>query len=315
MRETDGGNELQDAIAIKDPEIDNESAKKKRISVSVSQMDTGTFKSMALRAAYTFVSFIIAGFLLVACFDLCISVFLFFDTNDIDALTKQVIAGLFSAPLFMYSMGSIMAIAGTFVADTWRGNNLFVRLIAIKDIYMEWIFFTVYLIVPCLTMSICLASRGNWWEITAFVWVISVFLLLIIFALTVFYHEITSSFTIINLNYLAENNSTADGSLTSKILKAIQYSIEVTQIQRYSGVTKRYYLLKDTQDKNDEKNFVNKTPFFSKVTKYIPFFYETMDSPEKVISSREIHDYEPVVTVSILQFVFLYHILLIFLNA
>ena len=91
-----------------------------------------------------------------------------------------------------------MAIAQTFVIDTWKGSLLMKTMIRWESTLVDWVTFLFYFGIPIIvgSISLCIGTK-DFWNITAITWFVLVFFYLIMFASCVVYHEIDGCFHLI----------------------------------------------------------------------------------------------------------------------
>ena len=94
-----------------------------------------------------------------------------------------------------------MVFAQTFVIDTWKGSRFLLAVTRWDSVTVDWVTFIAYLGMPIVTGSITLAiGIEEWWTITSIVWLISIFLLFIVFTAAVIYHEVKACLDLVRLH-------------------------------------------------------------------------------------------------------------------
>jgi len=145
--------------------------------ISAKQIEEGTPGLFLIRAAYTLIAFLMAGFLFVFSVQLILSLFLglLFEselTKSPETFTFLVFVGiLFSVPVFLFAMANMMTIAMAFIADTWNGQKLLKTLLSSDNIFMDWLSTIVYAFVPFVVGASYLYSEADeWWDKTLISW-------------------------------------------------------------------------------------------------------------------------------------------------
>lgn len=278
--------------------------------VTVKRMRNGTFGLRILRTAYTLVTLLLLGFLFVFCFQVVL--FLFLNLPVAGGATTnrpwnggRFIGTILSIPLFLHALGSIMALGTAFVSDTWNGHPLFRSILNISVVAVEWLCFIVFLGVPAVSMIVLLfAGNEKWWELSALVWMIVVFLLFLVFCIGVFYREFTACMDLVEIYVKQEVHH---AGRTSR-WKLAQRSVLLTQTQRYSGTREERYLIGGTEPYPDKgysssPNFEpahSYTGLYSKMTHSMPLcntkVFDIVTPPTRRYSLEEIRDIVPFVT-------------------
>ena len=228
--------------------------------VTVKRYRTGTAGMRFLRSIYTLVTMLVVGFLLVFCFQVVLFLFLnMAAVGDEDTIGNtngnlHVFGVIASVPLHLYAMASILAMGVTVIQDTWSGNPLFQQLLGFSDdVLMEFICVVIFLFIPGTTAAITLmASMDDWWEVTAYTWVICVLLFMVVFAFLVVVNEIRICLLLIRMDH-------PEATTTQIIRRAIL----ISQTMFYSGKTRNHYLQKGDEDPIVIKS---QTSLYSKMT-------------------------------------------------
>ena len=97
--------------------------------ITAKSMRSGSFGLQVLRVGYTLVAVLMMGFLFVLCFQILLFLFVNLpvtvgETAGSSIRPEEFIGTVLSIPLFLHSMGSVMAYASTFVTDTWNGHKV-----------------------------------------------------------------------------------------------------------------------------------------------------------------------------------------------
>ena len=110
-------------------------------------------------------------------------------------------ANVLAFPVFIIGLAQIMVFAQTFVLDTWKGSKFFITVTRIDSVTIEWVSFTAFFGLPIFTGSILLITGiVGWWNITLLVWMLSVFVLYIVFMVAIIYHEVKACLDLVRLH-------------------------------------------------------------------------------------------------------------------
>ncbi len=254
-------------------------------TVTVKRYRTGTVGMRFLRSIYTLVTMLVLGFLVVFCFQIILFLFLNMAANGGDTMATgeinpdHVFAVTASVPLHLYAMASILAMGLTVVQDTWNGNPLFQQLMGFSnDVLMESICVVILLIIPGSTAAITLlASMEDWWDITAFTWVVCILVFMVVFALLVIINEVRACLLLMRMDHP-----------DATTIKLIQHAVLITQIMFYSGKTRSQYLQNGDGAKQVLKS---KTSLYSKITMSrccCKFLFTPLEPPVREFSADEV---------------------------
>jgi len=162
-----------------------------------------------------------------------------------------------------------MTLGWLFVSETWKGHKLLLKILPWIIRYstiIEWVtfIFIIFLGIPSLAMIITLFARfDNWWELSALVWVISVFIFMVIYGIIIIYCETISYFRLIQIyyktttndnnideddNHINSDNNDKNVPKWKKISKLILKAIYLRQRYVFSGMRYERYLIKDDKD-------------------------------------------------------------------
>ena len=254
-------------------------------TVTVKRYRTGTTGMRFLRSIYTLVTMLVLGFLLVFCFQIVLFLFLNMaapgqeDTMGSTNGSLHVFGVIASVPLHLYAMASILAMGLAVVQDTWGGNPLFQQLLGFSnDVLMEFICVVIFLFTPGITAaSTLMASMDDWWEVTAFTWIVCVLLFMAVFAFFVVLNEVRICMMLIRMDH-------PEATTTQIICRAIL----ITQTMFYSGKRRHKYL-----QKGDEEPIIIKsqTSLYSKMTMSrlcCKGCFTPLDPPVRAFSADEV---------------------------
>ena len=144
--------------------------------ITIKHIKKSSFGLNFLRSLYTLVAFLVFGFLFVFSFQVILFLFFNLASDGNRGHTAAVVGSLFSIPIFMFGMASIMVLGWLFVKETWHGHKNIKNMIILSPTLVEWINFIVFLGIPILALTITLFQQlTNWWEVSALVWVTCVF--------------------------------------------------------------------------------------------------------------------------------------------
>ena len=146
-----------------------------------------------LRGIYSVIAVFMGSFLFILGINILLFLFIHLVSvfKDDGEIGVQVVASVFSVPVFVYSLASAMTLVTNFVADTFFGNR-FLRGSGLGIVFTEWIAFIFYLGVPLLAFIVTLfMGKPNWWEVSLLTWFASVLTFWCFFSACVFYFEIT----------------------------------------------------------------------------------------------------------------------------
>jgi len=158
-----------------------------------------------LRCTYTLVCLFWTGFLLVCSLQLL--VYLVLDLLIETGATQKeggipiVGIGTFLAfPLYLIGLSNVMVIAGSYVSDTWNGQELFKEFaFGMKEakVKTEWIAFLIFVGLPVTVMcGTIFAGREDWWEITSLSWFYLIGFFFIVYAITLIATSVRDSFIV-----------------------------------------------------------------------------------------------------------------------
>jgi len=197
-----------------------------------------------LRFLYAVVAVFMMGFVFVFCLQLLLFLFLGLTvstglTSSADMDWSQFFGTLLSVPLFVYSLACALALCAAFVGDAWNGHAFLDKATSLKGVPMQWINFCIFLGIPILVAICSLFARAEeWWKYTALTWFSCVFFLYCVFCVLVIYYEIMGTLELIR-KY--EKYTEVDSS--SNLMDLLKYTLQMRQIQRFSGRVYRKYII------------------------------------------------------------------------
>jgi lipase ATG15 len=305
-------------------------------TILVRRFASTSFGQSALRVTYTLVAMLVTGFLFVFCLQMVIFVVMNLPVESgatsISDIDGSVLAGTFlTIPLLLHGMSSTMAMATTFVIDTWRGGPLVRSITGWSIVVREWVAFAVFLGIPSLTIiALLFAGRTDWWEMSARVWVICVGSAMAVFSIAVVYREVSTCLKLVKqqsnklqtvaggkgagteINAPLEEQETSPSEPAWKqCLEVVHRAFLLTQTYRFSGTKQHRYtiygeneaLLSGFQgytlsDAKHVKPVVVKIGWYSHMTQLscCGCLFERLDKPERFFTAEEIRDVEPFLT-------------------
>lgn len=272
------------------------------------------------RGSYSIIAFLMAGFLFVFCIQLLL--FLILGLAIEYGLTSQhseihywaFTVTILSLPVFCYGVANAMAIAQAFIIETWEGNPILKTTQAEDSIIIDWVDVFVYILIPAATVAITLAARmNNWWDTTALVWFMCVFVYYLIFAIVCIFYEVNGTLELIRFHpklrdVFRDVDEEDDNSLFT--FRAIKTAILLRQRQVLSGYKTVSFIERDTDDEitksvlslgaTEHMKRVRFTSPWTLLTHYLcctPFFNKVTDpenNPRYLID--EVRDETPFLT-------------------
>jgi len=221
-------------------------------------IDTSTTGQTFLRATCSLVCLFWTGFLLVCSMQLL--VYLVLDlliqsgaTAENGGGTTFLLIGTFLAfPLYIHGLSQLMVVAGSYVGDTWNGNELLKRFVfgfKKSDVIIDWITFLIFLGFPLTVMCVTIfGGKENWWEITVLFWFYSIGIFFVIYAVTLFKTGVQGSFELTR-NWRdilddGEANSSAD------FFETLSQAIQTRNHHYFSGLLTFSYLTRGAIDRS-----------------------------------------------------------------
>jgi lipase ATG15 len=304
-------------------------------TILVRRFASTSFGQSFLRVTYTLVAILVTGFLFVFCVQMVFYVIMNLPVESgatsISEIDGSVLAGTFlSIPLLLHGMASTMAMATTFVIDTWQGGPLVRSITGWSIVVREWVAFSVFLGIPSITIiALLFAGRTDWWEMSARVWVICVGSAMAAFSLAVVYREVSTCWKLVSQqsnklesivgrksdgqenNVQVEPENSPSPPAWKQWLDIANRALLLTQTYRFSGTRQHRYtiygeieaLLSGFQGytfsaANHAKPEVVKIGWYSQMTQLSCFgcLFERLKQPERFFTAEEIRDVEPFLT-------------------
>jgi hypothetical protein len=103
-----------------------------------------------------------------------------------------------------------LVIAGYYIYDSWTGHYLTKQFVfwKLNDVMVEWVFFSILLLIPILVMCCALmAGSSNWWTITSLTWFSCVLVFFLIFSASIVYSEVSSAYDFVRSRGDREHDS------------------------------------------------------------------------------------------------------------
>jgi lipase ATG15 len=253
-----------------------------------------------LRFVYILFCLLFSGMLFI--FSFLLLLFLFMDLvpsvddgDDTQSGILTFLGALFAIPMFIYSLASAMAIAGTFITDTWSGH-VFLRTIAdVSLIFTEWAAFMIFIGIPVIVGTITLLmGLDDWWQIMTLVWFGCIGVYYVLFAAAVVYYEVHATF-----HFMREldSNTSSEGGWQGLLRRAIliRMTFQLSGIKKRDRLTNVGILKETTPRAAHDNEFSNylKTCLYSRMTLtqrcfFGRFFFDKVDPPERLYSLEEI---------------------------
>lgn len=214
----------------------------------------------------------------------------------------QFLGTMFAIPVFLYGFSSLLTVWGFFISETWQGFP-FLRTVVtdLDEVVIEWVSVSMMLGVPFVALLISLFLQvDNWWEITIFVWYVSVSLFFSAFTIVVVYCEIEAAWLIVHKDC---NDQLSRWGKTKYFL---DQAIRRTQDKKYCGTKEKLRMMSYITDaassiangrdssEDDSKIFMQSHRFwrryYTKMTqwKYLSLFFKPIDPPERVFSMEDV---------------------------
>jgi len=300
----------KDYKTVDDDDYNNgKSRRQHRHTVTVKRMDCTTFGLRSLRLAYTLISLLIFGYAFALCFQIILFLFLNLpvDAGLTTGETKQdvvkVISTLFSVPIFLFGLSSLMAIGTTFVGDCWSGGYLIRAVFSLPVVMSDILYFIFFLLIPALTfIGTLFAHFEDPWEVTCYAWIATTGFVFCCFGLAIVWCEVSACFQLMSIHY-NENDNDEDNN---NILLQIQRAILLIQMQKYAGTRIEEYLISGEDVAPDggysfsEKHqpIQVKRSLYTRLTQMrcLSFMWESLNPPKRLYSIEEVRDVLPFVT-------------------
>lgn len=278
-----------------------------RHTVTVKLMDWISFGLRFLRLAYTLISLLIFGFAFAICFQIILFLFLNLPvdagltTNGTEKDDVKIISTLFSVPVFLYGLSSLMAIGTTFVADCWSGGYLVRAVFGLPVVLSEILYLTLFLLIPTLTfISTLFAHFENPWESTCYAWFAITGFTFCCFGLGIVWCEVSACFQLISIHY----NDNNEGN--NNVLLQIKRAILLMQTQKYSGTKNQEFIISGEEVAPEggfsfsEEHYPMqvKRSLYTRLTqmKCLRFIWEPLNPAKRIYSIEEVRDVLPFVT-------------------
>jgi len=279
-----------------------------RHTITVKRMPWASFGLRVLRLAYTLVSILLVGYFFVLCFQIILFLFLNLPVESgATSLTNErrpmmVVGIIFSIPIFLFGMASLMAIGTAFAGDAWRGGVLMKSVFGWSSILTECLYFTFYLVIPALVFAFALMiGVNNPWEICVYSWVACVVLAFCSFGLAVVWREIKTCFDLIDVYYPSDD----EDRTWKRFLFKIERAIFLTQNKKYAGhEDKRFLVSGDDQPPENGYSFdpdfkplqVKRGPYSRLTSLACCKMYDNLDPHIRLYTTDEIRDVLPFIT-------------------
>mmetsp|Transcript_22322 Transcript_22322/g.48510 ORF Transcript_22322/g.48510 Transcript_22322/m.48510 type:complete len:1008 (+) Transcript_22322:13-3036(+) len=242
--------EEEDKTAV-DRDLEGDTTgKTKKTTLKARVSSDGSSGLSVLRGAYTLVTVLMMGFLLI--FALQVLLFLFVSLVTEGGLTSKqslnyghLFGSVLSIPIFVYGLASALTMATEFVVDTWQGHSFFRSVLRIPPVIIDWAAFLAFLGIPLSVMLFHMWTGDNtstetgWWESTAMVWFGSIAIAFAIFCFVVFVVEVWGAMELLSHH---PDYELLDFGL-GNIGKFLKRAILLRQLHSYSAVRNRTFYL------------------------------------------------------------------------
>ena len=186
----------------------------------------------ALRCIYAIVTTFWTGTLLVFSCQVLLLVFVHlaieFGLTGSDPTQVRSMGAILCVVPFLRGFAHLLALAGAFVVDTFRGHHLIRQVLfsGIKKAAVEWIFFLAFLGLPVFVLCIALLSKTpRFWEITGVLWSVCAMIMYLLFVVSSLYHEVSSFKEVIQKQYPECTDSWS----------VVKKAIRLRQLKTFSG--------------------------------------------------------------------------------
>lgn len=254
---------------------------------------------LLMRGTYTLVCLFWTGFLLVCSLQLLL--YLVLDLLIQSGATEQQggipflgIGTFLAFPVYLAGLANVMIIAGSYVSDTWNGQELlkeFAFGLKKSKEKVEWLSFLIFLGLPVAVMCISIfVGRKDWWEITSLFWFYSIGFLFFLYAATLFGTSVYGSFIVTkNWRDLVDDGEVND---SADFWETLSQAIQTRVHHCFSGVLTFSYITEGSIDRSGVHNSrkhvgpKQKAPDKSLYTKFVSlgfmdFFYEDVTKAMK----------------------------------
>jgi len=285
-------------------------------NIRARQSNNNTIPLLLIRAFYTMVATLMAGFLFLVCLELIMFLFmgLFIEsglTSKQDLHPFTALGTFLSLPVFCVSLANAMNVAFTFVGDTWNGHHLTMTIIAWQSVLTNWLTFLTFLFVPLMVGIVCLfSSNPNWWEITSITWISCIFLYYLFFLGSVIYFEVYGCYQMMRYNKKFER-SILIRNLSSKneFFAVIKRAVFLRQSTILAGTKHISYIVTGSNYDFTSKEYIHDSSnqvsarrenlsIISKLTCWLAKcgLYEKLESPVRLYDPDEVGENISIVT-------------------
>mmetsp|Transcript_13844 Transcript_13844/g.20424 ORF Transcript_13844/g.20424 Transcript_13844/m.20424 type:complete len:968 (+) Transcript_13844:160-3063(+) len=245
-----------------------------------------------MRGTYTLVCLFWTGFLLVCSLQLLL--YLVLDLLIQSGATEQKggipllgIGTFLAFPLYLLGLANVMIIAGSYVSDTWNGQELlkeFAFGLKKAKVKIEWLSFLIFLGLPVTVMCIAIFSgRKDWWEVTSLFWFYSIGFLFFLYASTLIATAVYGSFIVTrNWRDILDDGIVND---SADFWETVSQAIQTRNHHCFSGLLTFSYITEGSIDRSGVHKSLkrvgreDKPPSRSLWTRFVSlgfmdFFYE-----------------------------------------
>ena len=211
-------------------------------TVTIRSTDDRSVGVLALHCLYTIFTLFWLGTLLVFALQVLLLTFLhvareFGLTESTSTNGGRALGVLLSLVPLLRGLPYLLALAGAFVTDTFRGHRLLRQMVepyvSQTAVVVDWVFFGLLLGIPLFALCMGFLSRSpRFWEVPALMGVIGTMILFWLFVIGSLYHQMTAFAKQIKKRYPEH----------AKPLTMIQKAVYLRQVKALSGVKRISYV-------------------------------------------------------------------------
>lgn len=307
MENSDSGYKHQ--LILEENLVKGKQGEPDKVKLEVKTMNDVSAGQQVLNSLFAILSALFAGFLFVFCVQ--IFLFLVLDLSIVSGATSinpeldpfKLVGIVLAIIGFGAFFSQAMVIAGQFVTDAWQDHPLSktftLKRIKNSDVMVEWLFLSLYIIIPALVAMFSLfAQSDDWWYYTAITWFVCVLLFFINFALNIVYFEVRAAWNF----FLNVSDEDSDDFLPN-----LRRCLISRQRDKYSGKSKSNYLARTPYQGGEatdhskrgifQKSKKDRFSFWAKLTNILPnFLFKTLENPKELYIIDDVQDYRPYMT-------------------
>jgi hypothetical protein len=216
------------------------------------------------------------------------------------------IGTLLAVPFFISGLSQIMAIANTFVLDTWKGSKFMKTVTSWESTLVDWLSLFVFFGFPVFIASIALCTGTKyWWNITSISWFILILVYFFVFGIFVVYYEVTGCLELVK--YHPKLREGRNPEADERSIETFYLAFLLRMKQRLSGYMNVMYTASGSDPHPDglsyrevqnQDSFFRFTGIWGRLTqlKFMKNFYTVLDEPMRQYNVDEVLDSTPFVT-------------------